>query len=922
MYNSFKRLNDILKDEPPLHNRLVDASHYLGHTHPNHKPESLEKHIDLVNDHLSFLTDSNGLDAVIDRLIFEFLSDNGISENKAVYLENFLKAVFIRTIVFHDFGKVNPNFQGDEEKMNNPLFKSKLIKNYVLKSHHSKLGAYLYLVSHFKEIVTGSFSPSEQRLLLFFALCLSYSIIRHHAKEILSPNAANIQFRNDELEAMQFFLKEYRIDLPEKLAVLSKGIFDEKALEAKLFKPFKEKLIKGNFSLYALARLNFSLLTAADYLATSEYMSGQVVKSLGLITDCIREKVIQAARSSKSYNSKAFELAGSSYVVENPLERSGDNLNTLRLNMAIEVLRTIRQNLQQRLFYLEAPTGGGKTNLSMLAVAELLKAHTEINKVFYVFPFTTLITQTHQVIMETLGLSESEISLLHAKAGFQTNAEDGDYGRKKLDYLNNLFVHYPFCLLTHIRFFDILKTNEKETNYLLHRLANSIVVIDELQSYPPRHWDKILYFIQQFAAPFNIQFVLMSATLPRIDKLKLPLANRITFTDLLPNAKAYFTNPNFADRVKFRFDYRNQNMAMDELSQIVLEKSKEYTEKHRQEGVFTIVEFIFKKSATEFTHAIGDAFFDNVFVLSGTILEPRRKEIINFLKNKANRNKKVLLITTQVVEAGVDIDMDLGFKNISLIDSDEQLAGRVNRNLLKEPCEVYLFQINQPSQLYKQDERYQITRDELSKEDHEEILKTKDFERLYDLVLSKINKVNSIEAIQNFNSDYLPEVIALNYKTVHQKFKLIEQENLSVFVPLNLPKQVLSKDGKLEDIFKKSELDFLTSFGVQTDSDCISGADVWAVYKNILFNKAKEFTGQQIDKKTISGILSQFTFSIFASRTIKRKLEVSFGIPHTDDENELRGFENYVYLARHEACYDYHRGLLETKLDDPENFIL
>ena len=67
-----------------------------------------------------------------------------------------------------------------------------------------------------------------------------------------------------------------------------------------------------------------------------------------------------------------------------------------------------------------------------------------------------------------------------------------------------------------------------------------------------------------------------------------------------------------------------------------------------------------------------------------------------------------MLITTQVVEAGVDIDMDLGFKNISLIDSDEQLAGRVNRNACKVGCEVYLFRLDNASVLYGKDKRYQM----------------------------------------------------------------------------------------------------------------------------------------------------------------------------------------------------------------------
>lgn len=66
-----------------------------------------------------------------------------------------------------------------------------------------------------------------------------------------------------------------------------------------------------------------------------------------------------------------------------------------------------------------------------------------------------------------------------------------------------------------------------------------------------------------------------------------------------------------------------------------------------------------------------------------------------------------MLITTQVVEAGVDIDMDMGFKNISLLDSDEQLAGRINRSAIKEKCILYLFKKDEPFSVYKNDFRYE-----------------------------------------------------------------------------------------------------------------------------------------------------------------------------------------------------------------------
>jgi CRISPR-associated endonuclease/helicase Cas3 len=907
-----KTIKAYIQNALRVNDKLKNPDFYLAHlpsTDVSIKAETLSEHLDLVFKYFQKICTENNLDLVIDQLINNIAIELA-SKNREVIAE-YIKQLFVDTIVFHDFGKVNENFQ--TERMRNNLFK-KVATVIKPEYGHSELGAFIYLVYHLESIdKMPTLGDDEKNFLAFVAFLLVNSINLHHSPDIVEPITR--------LER-SIFIKKY--DELSKYVRLYE--FPKADLTISYFCSLQEVVetieLYSNqyFPLYALTRLNFSLLTASDYLATSEYMNQKEVKELGLITGDLRDKIIHAARNSQKYNTEAFELAESDAVIVNPIERSSENLNILRQNMAVAVIKSVWKNANKYLFYLEAPTGGGKTNLSMLVVSELLRENIEINKVFYVFPFTTLITQTHKAILKTLNLTEDEVSVLHSKAGFQTKGEDDNYGEKKTDYINNLFIHYPVCLLTHIRFFDILKTNEKETNYLLHRIANSIVIIDELQTYPPQHWDKILYFIQHYAATFNIRFVLMSATLPRIDKLKLRLSNQLEFTDLLPNAKSYFTNPNFADRVRFRFDFRDKKLEMRELAEIVLEKSKEYASKNQQ-SIYTIIEFIFKKSATEFYDIIADRFFDRIFVLSGTILEPRRREIINFLKNEKNRDKKVLLITTQVVEAGVDIDMDLGFKNISLIDSDEQLAGRVNRNVKKELCEVYLFKINEPSQLYKHDTRYSVTKEHISKEEHEEILKDKNFEKLYDLVLDKIDKVNGLKEIQNFNSDYLPYIQRLDFYQVHKKFEFIEQESLSVFVPLDLCKHILSGDNSREFIFSKQELELLFDLGVDTEGDSIDGIEVWKAYKLLLDNKSKGFIDQQVDKKMMAGILSKFTFSVFSNDKIKSKLE-SFGFPAYDDENDLRGFKNYIYLAHHTRCYDYEKGLIETQFEASENFIL
>jgi CRISPR-associated endonuclease/helicase Cas3 len=142
---------------------------------------------------------------------------------------------------------------------------------------------------------------------------------------------------------------------------------------------------------------------------------------------------------------------------------------------------------------------------------------------------------------------------LHSKASFYTKEEpaDGKYGGEKKLHLDYLFVNYPFCVTSHVRFFDILKGNSKETNYLLHRLCNSIVVIDELQAYNPAHWDKLVFFIENYAHYFNVRFIIMSATLPKIDALSASQVGK--FIHLTPNKRDYFSNKNFAGRIEFDF---------------------------------------------------------------------------------------------------------------------------------------------------------------------------------------------------------------------------------------------------------------------------------------------------------------------------------------------------------------------------------
>jgi CRISPR-associated endonuclease/helicase Cas3 len=917
-------LSHLLDNALRVSERLQDHERYLAHL-PSEAfkgkiaDETLADHMTLVLRYASQLVQTHQIDPIVDALINKI-----VIQRPATYrslLADYLKRLFVDSIAFHDFGKINEHFQ--QERMRNASFRQTYPTLFKPAYGHSELGAYLFVVHHLETIQQLPIPEQDETQKVWLsaiALLFATPILLHHNSQFeTSPKRFGRSQFLSLLTQLNHYNQLYQFTEPDiSLAYLD--AWDQ------VWSDFQDEHQTDVFPLFSLLRLNFSLLTAADYLATSEYMNQAGLDDLGVLTADTRQRLIQAAGSSQAYNAEAFRLAEQpDWNVTLPTERNKEALNQIRLTMAVEVIRTVRANADKRLFYLEAPTGGGKTNLSMLAAAELLRLNPELNKVFYVFPFTTLIIQTHQAILETWQLSDADVGLLHAKAGFQhrEQKDEGEYGSQWRNQLHNQFAHFPVCLLTHIRFFDILKSDRKDSIYLMHRLANSIVIIDELQSYPPQHWDKMLYWIDQYARYFNIRFVLMSATLPRIDKLKLPLDNRPGFCDLLPDAKNYFINPNFRDRVRFRFDLletpnskKGRTIDLPELTQTVLHESKRYADAHG-ERVFTMIEFIYKKSATEFANQVAGQYFDKVLVLSGTILESRRREVINYLKRHAKDRLKVLLITTQVVEAGVDIDMDLGFKNVSLIDSDEQLAGRINRNVTKDICEVFLFRLNEPGILYKHDDRFAITRDQITLADHKDILQTKDFGKLYDLVIKYRDKVNSTAQLDNFNSQYLPTVQTLNYPEADRLFRLIDSQTLSVFVPLLLPIVVKALDeAKKEAVFSTSELAFLSQNGVyQTGSQTVDGAAVWELYRS-LEKLEMPFADKQVNQKIMQGILSKFTFSIFYTQKLKDELCPRFTGLAED------GLDNYLYLKHYDEVYHYETGLDQSRFDSSENAIL
>jgi CRISPR-associated endonuclease/helicase Cas3 len=858
----FKSFEELIEDFNKISSDFViNNPIFKAHTpkQKNQIAETLAEHIEKVNQYALKLIEANKLDKVVDGLIIDSLSNQNEFINLHE-LSEYVKCLFARSIIFHDYGKINPNFQ--VLKMSNKEF-FKLDDSIKIESQHSALSAFIFIHYHIQETIYEKKINSTERKFLWGMIFLFANPIFYHHSPFFEHKI--LPFEESVFNSLKRFLNEFKIETKVD------NLFKPEQLN-QVFSSLKNSYQYENyFPIFALLKLNFSILTASDYYSTNDYCNGYEVNDFGLIDSKLRKDFIYnfwekdfISKDKENYNKKLLgEWAFYKTLSFKELEiRSNQNLNHLRQKMLVEAIENIRANKDKNLFYLEAPTGAGKTNLSIAVALELLKENESLNKIFYVFPFNTLISQTYSAVKDVLGLSNNEIVQLHSKSGFHekdvSEEQDAIYGKDKLNFIDNLFINFPITLFSHIKFFDILKGNNKDTNYILHRLSNSIVIIDELQSYNPKHWDKVIFFLANYARYFNIKVILMSATLPKIDELEPSAEGQ--FIRLVNNKNDYFTNINFRGRVKFDFsllkwDKPKNTEAREEyllkLKNFLIEKAEERFQKENIINV--LIEFIKKKTAGEFLRLVqaDERFKDyECLLISGEILETRRREIINAIKAKTY--KKVLLITTQVVEAGVDIDMDLGFKDKSLIDSDEQLAGRINRNASKNDCVLYIFDFDQEAAIYGKDERFKAK----LYDDYESILENKDFDKLYKKVTNKIKEKDKNDMESGTLTEYKEHFKNFKFAEINKKFKLIEEDNASVFVPLPIPYHHFT-----------DELETLKYFDICPNSNNeILGKDVWSKYIELMeskFDKTKDYISNQVQLKKFQGLLSKFMFSVY-----------------------------------------------------------
>jgi len=358
--------------------------------------------------------------------------------------------------------------------------------------------------------------------------------------------------------------------------------------------------------------------------------------------------------------------------IENNFGAPGCELDFLRKSIYSELEENILTNYKDKMFTVTAPTGSGKTLAALNAAIKLRsrinKKNGKLPRIIYCLPFTSIIDQNHRVYSDVLHLSNMKLtSDLLLKHHHLTNMDyissDPEF---KVDG-GDLFVETWQSEIIVTTFHQLLHTVFTNKNSELKRfsqLENSIVLMDEVQSIPRKYWDSIRRVFLEIGEKMDARFLLITATKPLIFTQNMS-------KELLPNHVQYFKK---LSRVKL-VNRAKEPLTLTSFFNILQKEIKENPTKSRMVVLNQrkAVRDVFKMAVGVFDHM-------RIFCLSTNLTPLDREKKINIIQQCLKSKQPCLIITTQLIEAGVDLSVHTVDRDIAPLDSIIQAAGRCNRN--------------------------------------------------------------------------------------------------------------------------------------------------------------------------------------------------------------------------------------------------
>ena len=390
-------------------------------------------------------------------------------------------------------------------------------------------------------------------------------------------------------------------------------------------------------------RMLFSCVVDADFLDTETFMNKA-----------------KAGLRNQEYPPMQFLLESfDEFMMRLCSKAKPSPVNTIRA----EILKQCRQAAESKpdVFSLTVPTGGGKT-LSSLAFALRHAVKHEKNRIIYVIPYTSIIEQTANVFRQIPGFEDAVIE--HHSNVAETD-EDKETARNRLAAEN---WDAPLIVTTSVQFFESLYACKTSRCRKLHNIVNSVVIFDEAQCLPPGYLRPSVFAIRELFRHYHVTPVLCTATQPVLTRTKeFDFNFREGFGSVTEIVESPGQLAERLKRVKTQL-YRNGLTPVD-LPEIAESIQAE------EEAVLCIVNR--KEDARSLARLLP---IEKTFHLSTNMCAEHRSNTLEKIKNRLlNYTSPFFVISTSLVEAGVDIDFPVVYRALAGLDSIAQAAGRCNR---------------------------------------------------------------------------------------------------------------------------------------------------------------------------------------------------------------------------------------------------
>ena len=530
--------------------------------------------------------------------------------------------------LWHDLGKYNPEFQEYLKECDRATKLGE--KPPYQKVPHAKYGA---------KLASEKFQP------------LAPLIYGHHAG---LPKRADLNDRLTEIEVdtYQRILENTRLeslDLEITNSTVEQQLVD---------------LATDEYSFELLQKILFSCLVDADYLDTETHFNPEQAK--------IRKE--NKERENFQINCLWQTLESS----QEKLIADVDNTKVNKVRSQVYDACLDAAKLKPGIFRLAVPTGGGKT-LSGLAFALSHAVEHNLERVIVAVPYTSIIEQTVKVYRDIF--NEDTVLEHHSVIQPDVNNESDARSRQAIARLATQNWDAPLIVTTTVQLFESLFANRPSKCRKLHNIVNSIIILDEVQTLPITLLEPILNVLNDLCNRYNVSIVLCTATQPafELDNPYLKGFPPGSIRDIVPKelAQEHFS---VLSRVNYHLpeaDWSWQDLAED-LQQ-------------RQISQALIILNTRKDALNALDAIANETNSDYLFHLSTLLCGQHRREVLDRVRDLLKHNLPCILVSTQVVEAGVDLDFPFVYRAIAPLDRIVQAAGRCNREGKLEKGNVVIF---------------------------------------------------------------------------------------------------------------------------------------------------------------------------------------------------------------------------------------